>query len=82
MPAVPVPETGKVRLFLVPKTQRSSATVSSIISTNSVSKYPNIGVVIALSTRALASLGPGPSSTRGDAINSSYTFLIGSSDTA
>ena len=60
MPALPVPETGKVTRFSVPKSPRSITWQSSITERKSGSRWPTTFVLIALRTRGCTGLGRAP----------------------
>ena len=60
MPALPVPDTGKVNSFSVWNSQRSMALLSSMTLKNSGSRWPTTGAESASRTRGCGLLGPGP----------------------
>src|SRR5690349_2227651 len=64
MPAVPVPETGKVSSFWVRKTCLSIPRTSSISLRKTGSRCPRVGRVNAWRILGSMGLGPGPSSSR------------------
>src|SRR5687768_18205180 len=76
MPAVPVPETGKVISFWVLKAERSMARTWSMSSRNLGARWPRVGRVKAWRMRGSTGLGPGPSRSRSGGLNCAGTSLI------
>jgi hypothetical protein len=75
IPAIPVPETARVRSFEVRKASRSKPRVSSRRRRSSGSRWPITGAARALITRGCTGLGPGPSSSRAGGFSSLNTSM-------